>query len=560
MREDRAVRMSLRALPGLLSQGITRYLRVVREPGSAAEGVSILTALQTVRLVLRFLAMALVFRYFGPEQKGLIDIAMAAYGLMTLLQFQTGQLVQTAVPEYEARGLRWSMRAILWQAYGLDAVSQLVLTGAALGLAGAVATFYDLGELRSLVIAAAVGNLWTVFRGPVNRSALIALREYRRSGFIDFIQILAETGVALFVVFGRGSAVRYVFLLSAAPAVSAVYGWWVYARHLTVRLRADQRADEPGGLELLRSSFRFAGVVSVNSALNGIYWRIGPLVAGRYFSPATVGLYTLSSGIVALLWSIVALPESIILPTMSKASARGRAALSQAMHKGWRSMFAYAGLASALLLAFAPEIVLVVGGGAFAGAAPILTIFAIFPIFNAPDTVRNLFYVRRTPSVTLGRFAAIVAGELATYFPLMALVGIRGLAVSRVGWRAAFALLITFAAARALENADWRRSFGAIWTIVGWGATFLLLEFLGLALVRTLLPDASLIVSIPVRALVALGCGLGIVWRSRILQEWLSGADSVEAGDAEDERGHPSRHLDLRVSGAEEGGGPAVMG
>lgn len=443
------------------------------------QGFSWVTGLHVLRLVVKLSLFPLVLRYFGPEQKGLIDIALAAYFVGILLYVNVDRFQLAHIPKLMATGHLWSVRTILWQTYGVTAASQVVVSGVLLAASGPIARFYGHPELQFLVAAHAAANLVQVLQGPINRGALLAFQNYRQAVWIDVLPMAGEIVGTALVLTQHWSPTAYVFLLGLNPLFGAAYGWILYWRRHRSRLAAVPDPSQPTRPQWRRRILRFSFSVSAGISVQVVYERMGILVAAIFFPPATVAIYNLALAVLTLCWSFVALPETIFVQALSRASAAGHQAVAGMLRLACLVMLGLASLVGAALAAFSTEIALVLGGPEFSPAGPIIALFSLFPILNAPDTVRLLFLTENRPNEILKRWTSVVALEFGSYFGLQPWAGLWAFAGPHVAWRAVYSMLITLAAARQFPFLRTPRWLWNLWFPVALSAGLLPLLHLG---------------------------------------------------------------------------------
>lgn len=412
---------------------------------------------QVARILLRLLLIPIVLRYFGAEVKGLLDLTLAVAAIMLVAVVPTGQYVNSVTPALADHG-RWrAVRGILWRTYGVEAAAQLAVSAIMFLLADPIASLYGHAGLAPLIRLFAVASLANILRSPLNRAGFLALGHYRAAFVADVFPLAAEAAATFYVVgFGRG-AEDYLLWTTLAPALGFIAGWWMF---LTKVPLGTETAARPAWAELAG----FVRHIWLNSILLAAYQRMGVLLVGLFFPLQVVAAYGLASSVLLLGWTVASVPEALLLRSWSVAAESSPARLLAAIEQGTRTTGLYAALLATVFGVWSAEIIHVLGGPEFAAAAPVLAIFALFPLANAPDTARYLFYVRKDPGVITRRWSTLVIGQYVVTVAVLFLDGVLAAALVHVALRCVFSYSITKAAAARVETAGrwlariWRRT------------------------------------------------------------------------------------------------------
>jgi len=281
-------------------------------------------------------------RVLGPDQFGLLTLALAAAGFVQLLLDTT---VEEAIVKYGIRyaatddwgRLRGLFRAGIAIKWGGGAAATLVI----LALVPFAETLFDQPELTAPLIVAAFIPIAQAPEGIAGASMIVAGRYDLRAIFGGLAMVLRLVGVAVGVQYGVTWAV--VGILVGQIVGSCASG---YAGH---RLFARHPAAEATGLRRDRAELmRFVFKSGIGTSLVSMRNTLSPLVLGVVSTATQVGYFRAAQAPITAFDALSAPVRLILLTEQTHDVERGRIA------ETYRSLRRYVVGATVVALALAP--------------------------------------------------------------------------------------------------------------------------------------------------------------------------------------------------------------
>jgi O-antigen/teichoic acid export membrane protein len=312
-----------------LAQGVYTRSDFVRKVTSAL-------ILQALVLVLAFANSALVTRWLGPEQKGILTLALLIPNMLALF-LSCGIAIANV---YFAGSRRLS-------------VAQLTSNSVAISL---VATF--VGAI-GIGIAARTGTLDMLFPGVAGGMVLLAmlilpvsmasgsfaalvqgLQRTTQVSLVNVAQAVAGLCFTLVLVIGLHLGVPGALLASLGAALVGLILFGVMLHRIggTFRPRWDTT--------ILRSTLGFGLRGHIGNVLQFFNYRLDVLIVNYFLGPVNVGIYSVAVLLAELLWQ---LPNSIGFVIFPKASASTPEAMNAFTPRVFRLTLAITAAAAVVL-------------------------------------------------------------------------------------------------------------------------------------------------------------------------------------------------------------------
>ena len=281
-------------------------------------------------------------RVLGPDQFGLLTLALAAAGFVQLLLDTT---VEEAIVKYGIRyaatddwgRLRGLFRVGIAIKWGGGAAATLVI----LALVPFADALFDKPELTAPLIVAAFIPIAQAPEGIAGASMIVAGRYDLRAMFGGLAMVLRLVGVAIGVQYGVTWAV--VGILVGQIVGSCASG---YAGH---RLFAQHPAAEATGLRRDRAELmRFVFKSGIGTSLVSMRNTLAPLVLGVVSTATQVGYFRAAQAPITAFEALSAPVRLILLTEQTHDVERGRIA------ETYRSLRRYVVGATVVALALAP--------------------------------------------------------------------------------------------------------------------------------------------------------------------------------------------------------------
>lgn len=402
-----------------------------------------------IAMVSTILYTALMARWLGPHNYGMLTVAFSIVTLATAFTGNFEMYLERYAAEHQVKGRLATLHRGFHLASGLKLALGLLVCVVLLSVTPWLANFYRIEELRVLV------PLLTVFvatdgLATTGRAVLFGLQRFE---WVSLLSLLFNVGKTVLVAFlwftGQGLpslAVGFsVLALLQAVTAFALAEW---------QLRGAQRAAGRGEREphgaLLRAMFAYCTPLygARLSFLSG--QNLGKLVLGKVLDPATLGLFTFAFQTVERFVELAHTVPNSLLPSLTQiVAANDREKLRYVTDQAFRLIQLLACSLSFVLFVFAYEITRVIGSSLFVPAIPMLRVLALVPIARtAQQPLTMLFQAMRRPGYVFGLALAKLLTEVAGYFLLLLPFGAAGACWANLG-----GAVVSFAGALVLAGA-----------------------------------------------------------------------------------------------------------
>jgi len=437
------------------------------KPGEIARhvtrGAFFLAAEKAAALVSGMFYFALLLRWLGPTNYGLLTLALAITGLASISTGNFEVFLERYAAEYQARGrfdlLHRAHALAVGVKVGLGVLAALLL----LALAPMIASQYRQPELAVLVpiltLTVATDGLATT-----GRSLLFGLQRYE---WVSGLSLLFHAVKVLLVGslwWAKQGLVSMAIGLSAMAVAQAVVmsvAAWAMARRTTTTPGEAQQAEPASEPErpLFRQMAAYClPLLGARAAfLSG--QNVGKVLLGKVLGATQLGYYTFAFQTIERFVELAYTLPSSLLPSLTHLVAREeRERLGYVFDQAFRLVQVAACAVSWAVFTFAPELTLGVGSAMFLPSTNMLRVLALVPVARtAQQPLTMLFQATRQTGSVL-RLALIKLGvELGCYILIVPRLGGMGASCANLaGAVASFATALGLTAAMLPESAGER--------------------------------------------------------------------------------------------------------
>jgi O-antigen/teichoic acid export membrane protein len=469
-------------------------------PGEVAHSVSRgafwLSLEKLAALVSSVIYSVLLLRWLGPGKFGIMTLALACVGFATAATGNFEMFLERYAAEYQARGLRRTLRRAHLLALGIKLGLGLVASAVLLVLTPWLARFFATPQLLVLV---PVLTVMVAFDGlsTTGRATLYGTQEFRWLSLLAVLFHLVKIVLVAVLWWGRHGLVALALGLSVLAVVlalaQAAVPMWIMRRARDCEPPAPERAWRG----LLRSMFSYC-VPLLGARITFLSGQnLSTIVLGKLFSPGFLGYFKFAFQTIERFNDLVNAVPSSLMPSLTHLVARGeRERLRLVFDQALRLIQALACALSFGLFVFAREVTLVIGGWSFEPAVPMLRVLALVPIFRtAQQPLTMLFQSLRRPGAVLALSLVKFVTEFGAYFLLVLPLGVIGAAWANLAGAAVSCAMAMVLLARIMpEGARERARTGltalvlllpllAVTLLVEWRLPTLLRTFFHVALV-----------------------------------------------------------------------------
>ncbi|HXS82662.1 MAG TPA: lipopolysaccharide biosynthesis protein [Methylomirabilota bacterium] len=424
------------------------------------------------------LYFALLLRWLGPTNYGMLTLALAIAGLAGISTGNFEVFLERYAAEYQARGrsdlLHRAHAIALGVKVGLGVLASVLL----FLLSPLLATQFNMPELAVLlpiltVIVATDGFATT------GRSLLFGLQRYEWVSGLSLLFHLAKVLLVGSLWWAKQGLVSLAFGLSGLAVMQAVLmsaSAWALARRAappvppgTPSAPADADPSAAGALpnngsgahesSLLRQMFAYClPLLGARAAfLSG--QNLGKVLLAKVLDATQLGYFTFAFQTIERFVELAYTLPSALLPSLTHLVAREeRERLGYIFDQAFRLVQVGACTLAWVVFAFAPELTLWVGSPMFLPSTNMLRVLALVPIARtAQQPLTMLFQATRQPGSVLTLALIKLLVELSCYFMIVPRLGGMGASWANLaGAVAAYATALSFSARLLPETASER--------------------------------------------------------------------------------------------------------
>ncbi len=400
-----------------------------------SRGTFFLAVEKTAALVSGMLYFALLLRWLGPTNYGMITLALAITGLATISTGNFEVFLERFAAEYQARGRIDLLHRAHALAVGIKVSLGLLASVGLLAITPMLAAQFKMPELTVLVpiltFMVATDGLATT-----GRSLLYGLQRYEWVSGLSLVFHFGKTPLVGLLWWNRQgllSLATGLALLAVLQALLCAVAAAILARH--VRAAPDEdglpRAEDPAALApLLEQMFRYClPLLGARAAfLSG--QNLGKVLLAKVLDVTQLGYFTFAFQTIERFVELVHTLPASLLPSLTHLVAREeRERLGYVFDQAFRLVQVAACIVAWTLFAFAPELTLWVGSPLFLPSTGMLRALALVPIVRtAQQPLTMLFQAMRRPGIVLTLAMLKLGVELAAYFLIVPRMGGMGAA------------------------------------------------------------------------------------------------------------------------------------
>ena len=425
-----------------------------------SKGIFVFSTLWIVRLLAGVAIWIVLYRYFGPEQVGVLAIANAVFGISSLLLLDSDAIVIGRL----AKANNESLKRIVAVNYALKGTNKLATAGILILVSNIVDSFYRVDGLRILLLLLAAKQVVSVLSGPVGPEVLQGLRRYRAFFFQYMLITSSQAGALALCIWLQQGLADYIFWWVILDAVVGLYAWYLFA---IIRKDSGWRL-----LPLLRHRFvseaqsiiRKSIPLSCIIAMNKIGFHLVTLLAGRWFELAVVGHLSLALNVVERAHSGArASLGTSLLPFFSELSEKSVEKINDLYERGYQTIFVVSAIMVINLVWLANEITLILGGIEFFPAVILLQILSLQLIFRSPLQVMHMVYLASEKTLLILKLYTVKnIVEVSLVFLLTSLIAENGIVVALVISHAVYAVCSGWIGFKYLDPVGWKKRYAEL--------------------------------------------------------------------------------------------------
>jgi len=401
-------------------------------------GAFFLALEKTAALLSGMMYFALLLRWLGPTNYGMLTLALAIAGLASISTGNLEVFLERYAAEYMARGRHDLLHRAHAIALGVKVGLGLLAAAVLVVLAPMLAVQFKMEQLAVLLPILAVTVATDGF-ATTGRSMLFGLQRYEWvSGLALIFHIVkvllvgtlwwAKQGLVSMAVGLAAMAVAQAVLMSATA--------WAMARRAAPTLEVE---DSPGAPpvagngrdgSLLRQMFAYCTPLLGARAAFLSGQNLGKVLLAKVLDATQLGYFTFAFQTIERFVELAYTLPSSLLPSLTHLVAREeRERLNDIFDHAFRLVqFAACALAWTVF-AFAPELTLGVGSAMFLPSTNMLRVLALVPIARtAQQPLTMLFQAMRRPGSVLTLALIKLVVELSCYFLIVPRLGGMGAA------------------------------------------------------------------------------------------------------------------------------------
>jgi O-antigen/teichoic acid export membrane protein len=333
----------------------------------AVSGSFVTVGAQGLKFLLNFLAAAILARLLSPEDFGLVGMALgvtALVGVFSQLGLSIATIQRDKITQAQVSNLFWINVG----------VSGILATGTVC-LAPLMAKFYHDPRVTAIMLVLAVTFLLT--GSTVQHQALLTRQmRFRTLALIDVTATAFGFTLACCLAL-FGFAYWVLVAQQVATAACSLTMTWMVSRW---------RPDLPSRNSGVKPLVTFGAHLSLADFIGQFSYNSDSILLGRFFGAVPLGLYTRANVLLARPIQQVIIPVSnVLVPVLSRLrSDPERYRRSYMRAHGTLALFTLS--FSAMCLALAKPLVLVILGPKWAGAIPLFAAFT-FVAVSAPLSI-----------------------------------------------------------------------------------------------------------------------------------------------------------------------------
>ena len=427
-------------------------------------GAFFLAIEKTAALLTGMLYFALMLRWLGPTNYGMLTLALAITGLASISTGNLEVFLERYAAEYQARGRSDLLYRAHALAVGIKFGLGLLASVALLALTPHLANQFKMPELNVLVpiltFMVATDGLSTT-----GRSLLFGMQRYEWVSGLSLLFHVGKTVLVGLLWWSRQGLVSLAIGLSALAVMQALMfsvAAWVLARRAAANSGPPEAVGGAGVAEppLLRQMVSYClPLLGARAAfLSG--QNLGKVVLAKVLDATQLGYFTFAFQTIERFVELIYTLPSSLLPSLTHLVAREeRERLGYVFDQAFRLVQVVACAVAWAVFTFAPELTLWVGSPLFLPSMGMLHVLALVPIARtAQQPLTMLFQAARRPGMVFALAMLKLGVELACYVLIVPRMGGMGAAWANLAGAIASYIAALGFASLVLPETAWTRT------------------------------------------------------------------------------------------------------
>jgi len=398
-------------------------------------GAFYLAVEKTAALISGMLYFALLLRWLGPTNYGMLTLALAIAGLASISTGNFEVFLERYAAEYRARGQHQLLHRAHAIAVGVKVGLGLLAAGVLLVLSPMLATQFRMEELAGLLPILTITVAMDGF-ATTGRSMLFGLQRYEWVSGLALLFHLAKVVLVGSLWWAKQGMVSLAWGLSALAVVQAVLmsaSAWALARHSapTPEVEPAPPGAPPANGDGVHERSLFRQMLDYCLPLLGARaaflsgQNLGKVLLAKVLDATQLGYYTFAFQTIERFVELAYTVPSSLLPSLTHLVAlEERERLGYIFDQAFRLVQVAACTLSWAVFAFAPELCLWVGSPMFLPSTNMLRVLALVPIARtAQQPLTMLFQAMRNPGIVLTLSLIKLGVELSCYFLIVPRLG-----------------------------------------------------------------------------------------------------------------------------------------
>jgi len=398
-------------------------------------GAFYLAVEKTAALISGMLYFALLLRWLGPTNYGMLTLALAIAGLASISTGNFEVFLERYAAEYRARGQHQLLHRAHAIAVAVKVGLGLLAAGVLLVLSPMLATQFRMEELAGLLPILTITVAMDGF-ATTGRSMLFGLQRYEWVSGLALLFHLAKVVLVGSLWWAKQGMVSLAWGLSALAVVQAVLmsaSAWALARRSapTPEVEPAPPGAPPANGNGVHERSLFRQMLDYCLPLLGARaaflsgQNIGKVLLAKVLDATQLGYYTFAFQTIERFVELAYTVPSSLLPSLTHLVAlEERERLGYIFDQAFRLVQVAACTLSWAVFAFAPELCLWVGSPMFLPSTNMLRVLALVPIARtAQQPLTMLFQAMKNPGIVLKLSLIKLGVELSCYFLIVPRLG-----------------------------------------------------------------------------------------------------------------------------------------
>jgi lipopolysaccharide exporter len=376
--------------------------------GSAIKGVSWMSAFRMTSRAMTFIKIAVLARVLTPSQFGVFGIASL---LLAFLEILTETGINIILVQSKEKIDRY-----LDSAWVVSIIRGFIIFSVIVVSAPFVAAFFKTPASLNIILLISLSPLIKGFINPAEVSFQKDLK-FNYEFWFRTVLFFTDAAVSVIVALITHSVYCLAFGLLAGSILEVILSF--YFIKPTPELRFDKN--------YIKEIFHKGKWITAYSIFNYIGENGDNIVVGRVLGASILGLYQMAYKVSYIpLSEITDVVNRVIFPVYSKIEG-DRKRLLEAFWKTTGLISIFTTLAGAIIFLFPTQVITIILGSQWIGAAPVLRVLAVYGILRAALGPASAMFLAAgkqnyVTAMTFIRFAALVI----TIYPLVLMYGMIG--------------------------------------------------------------------------------------------------------------------------------------